>query len=246
MRPRNLVTAPIVMLHAVGTTKDVALQDWFISKEVFIRLLDTIEQHNLQTSHFAALNGEKSAIQRPVILSFDDCYKHLFDFAIPELVKRKMKAVFYMPTAYIGGYNSWDAAKGAARLDLMNESDLRELVSLGMEVGSHSHTHSDLRNLSPKQLQEELTGSKQLLEEITGCRVCSFAYPYGYVPSGYKEALTVAGYQYGVAIYHPFENNLVLRRFGVYEKDSVVSLSRKLSRQYRWIRKIYDAIKKYE
>lgn len=65
---------------------------------------------------------------KKLILSFDNCPKHLFDFAIPELVKRKMKAVFYMPTANTGGYNSWDEEKGTARMELMNEADLKELA----------------------------------------------------------------------------------------------------------------------
>lgn len=234
------------MLHAIGTTQDAALQDWFISKAAFRQLLDVIEQRNLYTTHFADINAGRNEPSGKVILSFDDCYKHLFDFAIPELIKRKMKAVFYMPTAHIGGYNAWDADKGSERLNLMGANELRELTRLGMEVGSHSHIHTDLRNVSYEQLKEELVISKQLLEEITACRVCSFAYPYGQVPARYKEALTETGYQYGVAIYRPFENNLALRRFGVYEKDSAGSLSGKLSQRYRWIRKVYDAVKKYD
>ncbi|HUC83496.1 MAG TPA: polysaccharide deacetylase family protein [Flavisolibacter sp.] len=246
MHPRNRITVPIVMLHGIGITNDAALHDWFISKEAFRQLLDVIEKHRLTTSHFADIAGRKGETSGQVILSFDDCYKHLFDFAIPELVKRKMKAVFYMPTAHIGHYNTWDVDKGSQQFELMNGNDLRELARLGMEVGSHSHNHIDLRKADDNQLAEELLTSKQILEEITAHRVYSIAYPYGHVPAAYKSALPKAGYQYGVTIYHPFENNLALRRFGVYEKDSAESLSKKLSVRYRWMRKVYDALKKYD
>ena len=209
-------------------------------------MLDVVEDNRFHTSHFAEMVEGRGNLSRQVILSFDDCYKHLLDFAIPELVSRKMKAVFYMPTAYIGSYNTWDANTGSRQVELMNASDLRELVRLGMEVGSHSHNHVDLKGISAEQLKEELSTSKQRLEEIIARPVYSFAYPYGHVPASYKEALQTAGYQFGVTIYHPFENNFALRRFGVYDKDSAESLSRKLSKPYRWIRKVYDALKKYD
>lgn len=234
------------MLHSVSDSLDASLAHWCISRPAFLRLLNVLENGGYQTTHFAEIveGGVPPSLRRRVILSFDDCAKHLLDFAVPELLRRNMKAVFYMPTANIGGYNDWDVKKGTARLELMNEADLKELTRLSMEVGSHSHRHVELTTLPVETQRKELLQSKEMLEAVTGKVVHSFAYPYGAVPANYEAVLSAAGYSYGVSIYQPFETRLALRRFGVYEKDTPATLTRKLSRRYRWMRSLYDAIKK--
>ena len=235
------------MLHCVSDSMDGSLANWCISRKAFLQLLDTLEEAGYKTTHFAELEEQKKTgnFSRKVILTFDDCAKHLFDFAVPELVNRRMKAAFFMPTAYIGGYNAWDVEKGAARMELMDEKDLKELAGLGMEVGSHSHRHIELKKLSgTDELRQEVSRSKERLQDITGKPVHSFAYPFGSVPDDYKPVLSAAGYQYGLSIYQPFETKLALRRFGVYEKDTPATLRKKLSGRYRWMRTLYDAVKK--
>ena len=46
----------------------------------------------------------------------------------------------------------------------MNEKDINEWMSNGMSIGSHSHYHSDLTNLSENNLINELNFSKKILE----------------------------------------------------------------------------------
>ena len=235
------------MLHSVSDSFNSPLKEWCISKKIFLRFLRCVEEKELETTHFTEIEENKKtpSKKRKIIISFDDCPKLLFDFAIPELQKRKMKAVFYMPTAYLGGFNAWDAHKGMPKLELMNEGDLKSLVDEGMEIGSHSHHHIELKNVTnPDQLQKEITLSKAILESITQKQICSFSYPYGSVPKAYNQLLSNAGYSYGVAIYQPFETKLALRRFGVYEKDTLASINHKLSSRYQWSRKLYDAVKK--
>lgn len=239
------IAPPIAMLHSVKDEKDERMADWCVSRRAFIRLLDTIESAGFTTTHFAQPEAAKPlrGLAQKLVLSFDDCAKHLLDFAVPELVRRGMTAAFYMPTAYIGGINAWDVEKGAAPMELMNEAELRELVRLGMEVGSHGHRHVELRTLPAADVSEELNRSKKILENITGRPVVSFAYPYGSVPAGYQSLLSAAGYRYGLSIYQPTETALALRRFGVYEKDTETSLRRKFSQRYRWMRRLFDAVK---
>lgn len=247
VHPLTPIAPPLAMLHCVSDSKDSTLANWCVSRKAFLQLLDTLEEAGYKTTHFAELEGQKrpGSFSRKVILTFDDCAKQLFDFAVPQLVKRNLKAAFFMPTAYIGGYNAWDVEKGAARIEIMDEKDLKELVRLGMEVGSHSHHHIELKNLSgTEELKQEVSRSKDVLEAITGRPVYSFAYPFGSVPDNYKSVLSEAGYRYGLSIYQPFETKLALRRFGVYEKDTPATLRKKLSGRYRWMRTLYDAVKK--
>lgn len=213
-----------------------------------MQLLDYLEQQHYETITFETIASDRGLLKAPtkkIIISFDDCPKHLFDFAIPELVKRKMKAVFYMPTAHINGYNSWDVQEGKARVELMTEQDLLVLSELGMEVGGHSHHHVKLNgSMNPGAIQYEISHCKKILESIVGKPLISFAFPFAVIPVGYKNYLLNAGYLFGCSIYQPFENRFALRRFIYHDGDTVKSLQQKLSWQYRIYRKLTDQLKK--
>lgn len=245
----NRKIPPVVMLHHVSDDPShESLKPYSISHKSFLLLLDYLQEKQYNTVTFddyVTGSSVLSSKQEKVILTFDDCPKHLFDFALPELLKRKMKAVFYMPTAHLGGYNDWDAAEGRTQVELMNEADLKELGKLGMEVGGHSHHHIRLKEVNELKLRFEIAECKRILESILEKKVCSFAYPFGSVPLRYKEILSSAGYSYASSIYHPFENEFALRRFIYHDDDTEKSLQQKLSLFYKWYRALTDPLKSY-
>lgn len=58
--------------------------------------------------------------------------------------------------------------------------ELRELASLGHAIGSHSMTHKNLARItSQKELEYEIISSGDTIEDRIGCKVDSFAYPFG-------------------------------------------------------------------
>jgi peptidoglycan/xylan/chitin deacetylase (PgdA/CDA1 family) len=239
---------PIAMLHHVSDAPaHESLGGWRISRRSFLRLLNYLEQNGYQTLTFEDLHGSARMKSRNrIILTFDDCPKHLFDFAIPELLSRKMKASFYMPTAYLGKYNAWDVEEGRAKVELMDENDLLELSRLGMEIGSHSHHHVKLKNVKTEaEIQYEVAFSKAVIEQMIKKTVLSFSYPFASVPKQYKKILSAAGYQYGLSIYQPFETKLALRRFGYYDIDSEERIKRKLSVWYNYFRTLSDPLTKH-
>ena len=85
------------------------------------------------------------------MLTFDDGYRSMYDFVMPELIKRDMVATFFIITDKFNhpGY--------------VNENMVQEMHRNGLEIGSHSHSHGDLRNAD---LEIELNQSKTLLENI--------------------------------------------------------------------------------
>jgi peptidoglycan/xylan/chitin deacetylase (PgdA/CDA1 family) len=239
---------PIVMLHQVSDdTRLDSLKPYSISSTSFLRLLDFLEERQIQTTTFSALLSPRHPHERKekkIILTFDDCAKSLFDLAVPELKKRNMQAVFFMPTASIAGYNDWDADLGRAKVPLMNEAELRSLSLLGMEIGSHAHHHIKMRDIqSFAELVNEVQTSKEKLEQITSAPVYSFAYPFGSVPKGYKKLLRNAGYKFGVSIFHPVMSRWALRRFIYHDGDTRDTLSKKLTIYYTWYRSLTDMFK---
>lgn len=231
---------PIAMLHHISDAPHSSLRPWNIFHQQFIDLLDCILEKGLTTVTFADLEKGESSKKR-VIITFDDCPASLFDFAIPELVKRNMKAVFYIPTSHIGGYNVWDTEElNLVEVKLMTAAQLTELKQMGMEIGSHGEEHQRLNTVDAEDAFKEIIRSKNILEELLNEPVYSFAHPYAEIPKGYKQMLRRAGYTAAVSIYQSVQNQYALRRFGIHESDNKKSISFKLTPLYLRMRQLYD------
>ncbi len=63
---------------------------------------------------------------------------------------------------------------------LLSREQLREMSASGIiEIGSHSHTHPNLAEISESEVKEELHTSKHLLEQATNTTVDTIAFPDG-------------------------------------------------------------------
>ena len=116
---------------------------------------------------------------KPIVLTFDDGYADIYESVFPILKKYRMTATFYVITQFTedrkAGYVTWE--------------QLREMANAGMEIGSHSLDHSDLRNRTTAFLNNQMMGSKRLIESRLGIIVRTFSYPAGKYDT---RALTVA------------------------------------------------------
>jgi peptidoglycan/xylan/chitin deacetylase (PgdA/CDA1 family) len=239
-----MFSIPIFMLHYVGDYLDPSGKLMAITPQKFDTLLDIIEKEGYHTITFEELakgNVGQKRLEKAVIITFDDGAKDLFEYAIPHLLKRKMKACFFVPTANIGTYNNWDHDTfGAAKISLMNEHELLELRDLGMEVGSHAHQHLHLDTLSEVECLKQMQTSKQRLEKLLQKTIYTFSWPYGNVPKHYHKMMQKAGYKFGLCIYRPFQNEYTLRRIGIHENDTTISIQKKLTKKYLWLRAFLD------
>jgi glycosyltransferase involved in cell wall biosynthesis/peptidoglycan/xylan/chitin deacetylase (PgdA/CDA1 family) len=118
--------------------------------------------------------------KKPVLLTFDDAYAAMAEYALPVLQKHGFGAAVFVVTKRIGGRNSWETQIGRTGTDrLMAAVQIKEWGGKGIEFGAHSRTHPDLTKLPEQQLADEIDGSLQELEAVVGTRIISFAYPYG-------------------------------------------------------------------
>lgn len=117
----------------------------------------------------------------------------------------------------------------------MDWDELRELVTLGVEVGSHTNSHPRLTELSDSELRDELRGSKERLEDEL-VRTCSFlAYPFGVQDARVRAAARAAGYTaaFGApGAYEPFDP-FALPRVALYRSDTPGRAALKMSRLVR-------------
>ncbi|HEX8090631.1 MAG TPA: polysaccharide deacetylase family protein, partial [Blastocatellia bacterium] len=87
---------------------------------------------------------------------------------------------------------SWSGGDATARPThrALTRDELAALARGGLvEIGCHTVTHPALSALPPESQEREIRQSKASLEETLGCRITSFAYPYGR-PCDYTEQTT--------------------------------------------------------
>jgi peptidoglycan/xylan/chitin deacetylase (PgdA/CDA1 family) len=155
-----------------------------ISPRVFREQLDILEACGYKAVSLLELNGwferKGETSSRLVALTFDDGYADFATEAFPALRARGWSATVFLPVAKIGGVNDWDSLHlGASLLPLMTWDAAADLGRQGIELGSHAMNHARLTRLPYRMAREEIAGSKRSIESITGCRVTSFAAPYG-------------------------------------------------------------------
>lgn len=68
---------------------------------------------------------------------------------------------------------------------------IREVVSLGHEIGSHGNKHRMLNSLSRQEFRDDLLISKKILEDITGKSIFSFRAPTWSISSNTLWALEI-------------------------------------------------------
>ena len=131
----------------------------------------------------AGENAGEGAGETRVVFTFDDGCETDLLFAAPLLKEAGFGATFYVTVAHLG------------RRGYLSESQLRELSDVGMEVGSHSLTHSYLHDLPDGRVRAEVAESKDRLEQLTGRPVKHFSCPGGRWDARVAAAAREAGYE---------------------------------------------------
>jgi GT2 family glycosyltransferase/peptidoglycan/xylan/chitin deacetylase (PgdA/CDA1 family) len=177
------VLAPMLLYHNVGPFRPGTAPSLTISPERFeqqMRWLKLRGYTGIRCADWLSwLRGECVLPEKPVVLTFDDAYADLAEFALPILKKYGFSGTVFVVADEVGGTNSWDEREGSATLHCMTAEQMREWAAVGFEFGAHSCTHPDLRTLDLVELAKEIEGSARRLSSLLGARVRSFAYPYG-------------------------------------------------------------------
>jgi peptidoglycan/xylan/chitin deacetylase (PgdA/CDA1 family) len=173
----------MVITHATFRTQMQALKDANIP---VIRMSDVL----------AWKRGEKNIPDEAVVITMDDGWVGVHNYAFPILKEFGYPFTFYLYKNYVN--------RGGRSMTI---AQIKEMLDYGAEVGSHSVSHQDLRAKHGKTdeayaawLKEEIEGSKKYIEGLLGVTCKTFAYPYGNkspeiaqlcLDAGYEAALTV-------------------------------------------------------
>lgn len=192
----RLLRPPVVLVyHGVGTAPDDDARLLVSPQrlESHIRFLQR-RGYRFTTAEELAGNGRPQA--GTAVLTFDDGFRSCLTEAVPLLRRLGVSATFYVCPGLLGGQH-WHMPGEAGRL--LDKDEVGALVEAGMEVGSHSVSHPDLRLLDGGALTVELEESKAAVEEITGRPCRTLAYPYGLHDERVESAAGEAGYELAFA-----------------------------------------------
>jgi len=190
----------------------------------------------LASSGFRGTGLSDQKNENDIGLTFDDGWLGFYDNAWPILKDHNFTATVFLITDYVGKISDWDYKKARH----LSWEQIRELAEHGIEFGSHSATHVDLRRLDDHDLQYELSGSKQTIENQIGKPVRYFSYPFGRYNQRVIEAVKQAGYDKACALVE-CGGDFAIGRIGVYLYDTPFSIYRKLVKQ-SWLDECKDYI----
>lgn len=178
----------ILMYHQIGDGPN----DLYVTTDNFRAQMNYLHESGYHTVTMAEANemlANNKIPAKTVVLTFDDGYKSFITQAWPIMRDLGFTGTVFVCTSLVGQYNylTWD--------------EIKDLHEEGIEIGSHTRNHIDLKKASYQQQIQEIQGSKKVLDETLGVPCLSFCYPsgaYGDVTptivqdSGYTSAVTVA------------------------------------------------------
>jgi peptidoglycan/xylan/chitin deacetylase (PgdA/CDA1 family) len=198
----SLLDVPmILMYHAVALMADDPNQ-LCVSPARFGEQMTWLDRRGLRGVSVATLVGamRTNAHHGLVGITFDDGYASILESALPELQRHGFGATAFIVSDRLAGTNEWDAGPG---WPLLSIAEVRELAAAGVEIGSHSATHSRLAGVDAGRLVLEVEMSRERLGSLLGTEIQGFAYPYGSMDARCRTAVRQAGYGYACAVATP-------------------------------------------
>lgn len=181
---------PILLYHNIAQQYENPLLHVSIAQ--FAAHMDALIAAGYQSISYAAfleagVSGGANLPEKPIIITFDDGYQSVYDYAYPILRQRAMRATVFVITDRMGmqpgeyPHFSWEQAAE------MEQSGV-------MAIESHTHSHPDCSRLSQQEFARDVQVSKAEIESHLGKTCLIFAYPFG-MESPYPSILEQSGYK---------------------------------------------------
>lgn len=186
----------ILTYHRIGFPRNGRYEKLTVRAEKFAGQLHTLRLMRYDLSGLddvcSWLKGSGKHVRRPVVITFDDGYRDLFEYAFPLLVKYQVPAVVFLVAER--NINSWVNRADKGPLKLLSWSQVKVMSDAGIVFGSHSLAHFQLTRCNNTRLQAEVVDSKKIIEDHIGREVKHFCYPFGNHDQRVEDAVRGAGY----------------------------------------------------
>jgi peptidoglycan/xylan/chitin deacetylase (PgdA/CDA1 family) len=165
----------ILIYHQVGSSLGRQMEVSAAAFEFQLRWL--LENGSIVSLDEALDRANEPDADRLYVLTFDDGYRDVYDTAYPMLAAAGVPFVLYVTTEPV---DSGRAMTPGGQAEPLTWDQLSEMAEGGATVGSHTHTHPDLRGTPADVIESELAESDRLIEKRLGIKSEHFCYPYGY------------------------------------------------------------------
>jgi peptidoglycan/xylan/chitin deacetylase (PgdA/CDA1 family) len=188
---------------------------WTLTQDAFERQMEYLHDNGYETITLDELarwqEGQAELPPRPVVVTFDDGDRSVYDYAWPILEKYGFEATYFVITGRVG--ERWSG------LDFLSWDELRELEESGtFSIESHSHDlhykTGDKYNAQPVVLAasegshvfegyerwedkvlDDLRHSRDVIERRVGRRPRYLAWPYGHGDERTEHVAAEAGFE---------------------------------------------------
>lgn len=149
------------------------------------------------------LNNKITLTGLNLLITFDDGFLSSKFAAENVLEPLGIKAMFFIPSGFIGLKKNWEefvgkkindgspGCKVGAEHEPMGWDDVCWLKEHGNVIGSHTVNHTRLSTLNNDELEYELFESANILNKFTGASIETIAYPFGDIESINKKSMKV-------------------------------------------------------
>jgi peptidoglycan/xylan/chitin deacetylase (PgdA/CDA1 family) len=126
------------------------------------------------------LEAVQAGVERLAAVTFDDGFADLYFCAFPILRMHRLPFTVFLATSFLeSDCDAFAWSPHYAGLDPLTWEQVREMMTAGCHVGSHTHSHARLSECATVEIRAELTRSRSILETQTGSCVTLLAYPFG-------------------------------------------------------------------
>lgn len=166
----------ILIYHRVGESPEDQIE---VLTRDFEQQLDWLKANRTIVDLETALRRwDEPGADQLAVVTFDDGFESTYTKAFPTLSRLEIPFTLYVTTGFVAGDQVLGGASGR---EALTWSMIKEMESTGLlTVGSHTHTHIDVRESSPDTLREELAKTDEIIGTEVGVEVKHFAYPWGY------------------------------------------------------------------
>jgi peptidoglycan/xylan/chitin deacetylase (PgdA/CDA1 family) len=226
-----------------------------LTPELFDAQLDWLAR-NTHVVPLRDLIAGRNRVDAPqVAITFDDGYADNHTHALPRLWARGMTATFFLTAGFIerdpevmsGLADTW--RRPLEELTPLSWTQVEEMRSAGMGVGSHTWSHRNLATIGGAAVDQELSRSKHVLEDRLSVPVSAVAFPWGkprrHVTDDIFAAAGRAGYELAVfslpRALRDTDPPLRIPRFGI-GAEPVESVAGKVRGEIDWHAAVHERL----
>ncbi|MBW1750676.1 MAG: polysaccharide deacetylase family protein, partial [Deltaproteobacteria bacterium] len=145
---------PVLMYHRVGTSHNEWENRYCIPPDQFAKHMHHLAKRGMRacslTDFFAWLDRKQTLPEGSFLLTFDDGFLGVYEYAAPVLQELNWPATVFLVSRLIGKRDEWckNQNPSGATFPLLAPKHISTMRDMGFTFQSHTRLHPDLTTLS--------------------------------------------------------------------------------------------------